>query len=141
MLKARSTVRGFGMIIARRFLRNHWGKALTLLALLGAFALVWWLLPATPTTSWEVQETTRLLQLSRDGRVLLANVDRLSRVGIAHLTYGELQVWDTSRGKLITRLLDDNAAITAASLAPNGKYVAAWFPNGQLKVFATDSGS
>jgi WD40 repeat protein len=133
------------MISARRFLRNHWGTALGLLAVGGFLAIVWSWLPLRPVTSWRVEESPRLLELSDDGRVLLCNVDRsVARAhhgGSAFLTFGELQVWDTSRGQLMTRLLDDNAVFSQASLAPDGRHVAVWFPEGKLQVFATNNGN
>jgi hypothetical protein len=59
------------MVIARRFLRNHLGKVLGLLAIVGFLAVGWWELPPVPRRSWTAPTQCRLCSLSANGETLV----------------------------------------------------------------------
>src|SRR6516165_3452668 len=92
------------MIIARRFLRNHWGKALGLLAIGGFLTVVWWALPVQPRISWTLMEPNRIVGFAVGGQCLVIQ-NELSTVG--RRTLGPLIWLDVERGAVLKTLAND----------------------------------
>jgi WD40 repeat protein len=136
------------MISARRFLRNHWGKALGLLAVAGILGLVWWALPVLPrlvlrpetcdgkrlSERLEAEEQPGYhcvyyhasLRFSPDGRWLLtSNADKFGNDWRRCV-----QVWHTGSGKEQTKLVyTDESAVRNVDFpefqfSPDSRYLA-----------------
>jgi WD40 repeat protein len=118
------------MLIARRFLRNHWGKALTLLTLAAALGVLWWALPVRPRVAWAMPNRGGPIDLSADGQFLLTH-SREDTGAIGGFGYqrwhnftGPLQLWNTKNGEIVATLFRQGSSLRGVALAPNGQVVA-----------------
>jgi WD40 repeat protein len=132
------------MTIARRFLRNHWGKAIGLLAVAGFLAVVWWELPPVPRAAWMVPKGACRVGLTADGGLLLTHSgDRSNAVagsgGIWDTRHYDcpLQLWDTINGRLLATLFSDRTRFSTVQLSPDGRHLATISEGlpAQLKIF------
>jgi WD40 repeat protein len=135
------------MTIARRFLRNHWGKALTLLTLAAALGAVWWVLPVRPRVSRHMGTSFSFVGFADDGQTLFIRKTGSKPSGtdknfVYSFDCGPVVVLDANTGQERASFFNENQQLERLEISPDGRWIAALLDNKlrQLKVLEVASG-
>jgi WD40 repeat protein len=125
------------MIIALRFLRNHWGKALGLLAVAGFLYVVWWALPVRPQMSRHMGAGFSFVGFADDRNSLF-----IRKVGSEPSADRPVVALDANTGQERATFFGEKQQLERLEISPDGRWIAALLDNKprQLKILDVATG-